>query len=243
MDDREPFRNLGESGSGQAGRAADRHRLDHAGDGLTQDLHDVVVIGNEAELGVQRDVLGQVSRGVMRFRSKHRADLVDPLENTDHRLLEELWRLRQIGRAAEIVHREHVRTGFRCGFDEFRSVDLDEVTGVERGPKPCTESAATCQTARRDGWRQVTGPWSSSTGRLTSRVGRQSSTGGDAASASTRTSGPTSSTPPGALGVRTTVPVTRTTVSSAVVVQMQVRIVGGGDDRLSQPGTIPNDQK
>ena len=53
------------------------------------------VVADEAHLGVERHVLGQVADGVVRFGSEHRADLVDALEHADHDLLVELRALRQ----------------------------------------------------------------------------------------------------------------------------------------------------
>ena len=44
----------------------------------------VAVVADEAELGVERDVLRQVPHGVVRLGPEHRPDLVDPLEDPDH---------------------------------------------------------------------------------------------------------------------------------------------------------------
>jgi hypothetical protein len=48
------------------------------------------MVANEAELGVEAGVLGQVPGGVVRLGPEHRADLEDPLEHPDQRLLVEL---------------------------------------------------------------------------------------------------------------------------------------------------------
>ena len=64
----------------------------------------VAVVVDEAELDVERDVLGEVAHRVVRLGAEHRPDLVDALEHPDHHLLVELRRLRQVRRAAEVVH-------------------------------------------------------------------------------------------------------------------------------------------
>ena len=85
----------------------------HPGDDVAQHRQHVAVVADEAELDVQRHVLGQVPRGVVRLGPEHRAGLVDALEHADHRLLVELRRLGEVRRAAEVVDLEHVGAATR----------------------------------------------------------------------------------------------------------------------------------
>jgi hypothetical protein len=48
------------------------------------------MVGDEAQLGIERYVFGQVPGGVVRLGPEHRAGLVNTLEDTDHGLLVEL---------------------------------------------------------------------------------------------------------------------------------------------------------
>ena len=94
------------------------------------------MVGDEPERGVQRRVLRQVPYRVVRLGPEHRPDLVHPLEDPDHHLLVELRALRQVRRAAEVVHREDVRTGLGRRAHDLRGVDLGEPEPVERPPEP-----------------------------------------------------------------------------------------------------------
>ena len=93
------------------------------------------MVVDEAELGVQRHVLGQVPGGVVRLGAEHRPGLVDPLEDADHRLLVELRGLGQVGRAPEVVHAEHAGAGLGGRRHELRRLDLGEAECVQRGPE------------------------------------------------------------------------------------------------------------
>ena len=91
------------------------------------------VVVDEAELDVERHVLGEVADGVVRFGAEHRADLVDALEHADHHLLVELRALREVAGPAEVVDAEHVGAGLGGRRDDLRRLDLDEAGRVERG--------------------------------------------------------------------------------------------------------------
>ena len=112
------------------------HRTDHAGDDVAQHGHDAEVVVDEAELDVERHVLGEVAHGVVRFGAEHRTDLVDALEHADHHLLVELRALREVARPAEVVDAEHVGAGLGRRRDDLRGLDLDEARRVERRPHP-----------------------------------------------------------------------------------------------------------
>src|SRR5262245_31891687 len=75
----------------------------HARDGVAQDSDDVEMVGDEAQLRVERGVLGEVARRVMRLRPEHRTDLVHPFEHPHEHLLVELRALGEIGLLAEVV--------------------------------------------------------------------------------------------------------------------------------------------
>jgi hypothetical protein len=90
------------------------------------------VVADEAELDVERAIFGEVPDSVVRLRSEHRPDLVDPLEDADHLLLVELRALGQVGRAPEVVDGEHVGARLGGRLDELRRGDLGEVQVVER---------------------------------------------------------------------------------------------------------------
>ena len=67
-----------------------RHRGEDRGQDLSQEGHDIAVVGDEAHLGVPGEVLGEVAGGVMRFGSKNGRRRVDPFIHPHHRLLVEL---------------------------------------------------------------------------------------------------------------------------------------------------------
>jgi hypothetical protein len=71
-------------------RRALRHRGEDRGQDLSQEGHDIAVVGDEAHLGVPGEVLGEVAGGVMRFGSKNGRRRVDPFIHPHHRLLVEL---------------------------------------------------------------------------------------------------------------------------------------------------------
>ncbi len=132
-------------------------RREHAGDHVPQDRHHVSVIADEAELGVERDVLGEMSRGVVRLGTEHRSDLVHALEDANHDLLVELRALSEIRGAAEVVEAEDVRTALGRGLDDLGGLDLDELAGIEGGAEAgdCggrdAEDALAPRVAQRDG--------------------------------------------------------------------------------------------
>src|SRR5690606_11752188 len=84
------------------------NRVNHAGEHLCQYRHHCGVILDETELDVERDVFVQVAGRVVRLRPEDRSNLEDPLEDTHHDLLVELRALRQISRAAKVIHGEYV---------------------------------------------------------------------------------------------------------------------------------------
>ena len=94
------------------------------------------MVVDEAQLDVERDVLGEVPARVVGLGAEHRAGLVDPLEHPDHDLLVELRGLRQVRRTAEVVHGEHVRPGLGRPGDQLRGVDLGEAAVVEDPAEP-----------------------------------------------------------------------------------------------------------
>ena len=94
------------------------------------------MVVDEAELDVERHVLGEVAHGVVRFGAEHRADLVHALEHADHHLLVELRALREVAGPAEVVDAEHVGAGLGRRRDDLRGLDLDEARRVERRPHP-----------------------------------------------------------------------------------------------------------
>ena len=133
--------------------------------------HDVAVVLDEAQLDVERDVLGQVAGGVVRLGPEHRPDLVDALEDADHHLLVELRALGQVRRAAEVVEREDVGAALGRRADDLRGVDLDEAARVERRTEPGDRGRADAEGGGGCGWRSATGAWSSRVGRLAREVG------------------------------------------------------------------------
>ncbi len=168
------------------------------------------------ELRVERHVLGQVPDRVVRLGAEHRADLVDPFEHTDHRLLVELRRLRQVRRSAEVVQREHVRAGLGRRTDDLRRLDLGETltcrasrgNRATRLPRPPSRPAP-----RGAGARPARCPGSPAARRRLMGATARSAASGPARSAA-RSPGRRVSAPPGACGFAATVPVTWTTVSS-----------------------------
>ncbi len=90
---------------------------------------------DEAELGVEGDVLSEVAHGVVRLGAEDRADLVDALEDAHHLLLVELRALRQEGRATEVVDLEDVGPGLGGGLHELRCLDLGVAGAVEGRPE------------------------------------------------------------------------------------------------------------
>ena len=96
-------------GAGRGSASAGSMAGDHPGQHLAEHRHHVAVVVDEAELDVERAVLGEVAHGVVRLGAEHRPDLVDPLEDADQLLLVELRALGEVGRAAEVVDREDRR--------------------------------------------------------------------------------------------------------------------------------------
>lgn len=107
------------------------YRPQHPGDHIPQHRHHVGVVGDEPHLGVERHVLRQVPRCVVRLGSEHWANLVDALEDSHHHLLVELRALRQKGGATEPVDREDIGPAFRGGRNDLRCVDLSEGHAIE----------------------------------------------------------------------------------------------------------------
>jgi hypothetical protein len=109
---------------------------------VTRDRHHVVVVGDEPEFGVERDVLAEMARRVVRLGAEDRSRLVDALEDADHRLLVELRALRQIRGSTEVVDGEDVGAALGRGGDDLRGLDLGEAQPVERVPKACNRGGS-----------------------------------------------------------------------------------------------------
>jgi hypothetical protein len=62
-------------------------RSNHPSDDRAHDRHHVEVIAYETDFGVERGVLGQVSRGVVRLGSKDGPGFVNAREDADQDLL------------------------------------------------------------------------------------------------------------------------------------------------------------
>ena len=118
---------------GQRSRGIPLDGGQHAGDGVGEHGHDRVLVLDEADLGVQRDVLVDVAGGVVRLGPEDGADLVDPLKDADHHLLVELRALGQVGGLAEVVEGEGggPRLGGRA--DDLGGLDLCESEIVQAG--------------------------------------------------------------------------------------------------------------
>ena len=108
----------------------------HAGDGVGEHSHDGVLVLDESDLGVERDVLVDVTGGVVRLGPEDGAHLVDALKDADHHLLVELRALGQVGGLAEVVEGEGggPRLGGRA--DDLRGLDLRESEIVQAGAEP-----------------------------------------------------------------------------------------------------------
>jgi hypothetical protein len=93
----------------------------------------------------------------VRLGAEGRPDLVDPLEDADHRLLVELRALREVRRAPEVVQREDVRAALGRGGDDLGRLDLGEAEAVEGGAEAADrgggdpEAVAHARVAERDG--------------------------------------------------------------------------------------------
>lgn len=87
------------------------NRGDHPGQHVAEHPQHVAVVLDEAELRVEGDVLRQVSHRVVRLRTEHRTDLVDPLEDADHLLLVELRALGEVRRHRSSPPPGPVRSG------------------------------------------------------------------------------------------------------------------------------------
>ena len=72
-----------------------------------------------------------MAHGVVRLGPKDRPDLVDPFEDADQLLLEELRRLGEVGGPPEVVDLEDVRPRLGRGLDDLGGVDLGEPGVVE----------------------------------------------------------------------------------------------------------------
>ena len=64
-------------------------------------LHQLGKVFDKPHFQVDARILVDVARGVVLFRTEHGRDLVDALQNADHRLLVELRTLRQKRRRSE----------------------------------------------------------------------------------------------------------------------------------------------
>lgn len=62
----------------------------------------------------------------MGFGAKYRPNLEHALEYADHHLLVELRALGEVGRPAEVVEREHVRSALGCRGNDLGRLDLRE---------------------------------------------------------------------------------------------------------------------
>ena len=93
------------------------------------------MVGDEAELDVEGDVLGEMAHRVVRLGAEDGTRLVHPLEDAHHHLLVELGRLGEVRRAAEVVDGEDLGAGLGGAGDELRRLDLGEAALVERPPE------------------------------------------------------------------------------------------------------------
>ena len=181
----------------------------------------------------------------MRLGPEHRADLVDPLEHADHRLLVELRRLGQVRRPAEVVEREHVRAALGRRRDDLRAC------GSRRSrPRPVWTGTRPPR-PRRAG----TPAWPRRVAQRDRRVVEQGRQGGRRAWAGTgRTaaarrgaehvvpSASISSTPPGAVGWRRPCRSTSTTVSSASSSSWRAA-PASVTTTWASPARVPHDQE
>ena len=139
----------------------------------------------------------------MRLGAEHRAGLVDPLEDADHRLLVELRGLGQVGRAAEVVDAEHVGAGLGGRRHELRRLDLGEAEPVQGGPEAAQRRGG--QLPARPAGRVPPGHGGVVQDRGQPGVDRgppQLDRRGCAGSPSSVIPGSVTSTPPGAAGLR-----------------------------------------
>ena len=189
----------------------ERHRgrsataAEHAGEHVAQHRHHVAVVGDEAQLDVERRVLGQVPGGVVRLGPEHRPDLVDPLEDADH---QSACRTAATGPGRRAGRSSRARTRSRRTrwptptiFGVWTST---KPRRVQRGPEPGHRG-------RRDpeappagaGGAAPRAAWSSRVGRVAVSAGRYRSNGGGSAGAEhVVPTGSVSSTPAGAVAVR-----------------------------------------
>ena len=123
----------------QQGQGARRLPLDgrqHRGNGVGEHRHHRELVLDEADLGVQGDVLVDVTGGVVRLGAEDGADLEDALEDADHDLLVELRALGQVGGLAEVVEGEGGGAELGGRADDLRCLDLGEAELAEPAPEP-----------------------------------------------------------------------------------------------------------
>jgi hypothetical protein len=116
---------------GRAGLQLRQHRADDAFD----NSHHLAVVAHESELGVQRRVLVEVPRRVVRLGAEHRADLEDALEDAHQHLLVELRALREVRGATEVVNAENVGAAFGGSGHELGGEDFGEALGAQGLPE------------------------------------------------------------------------------------------------------------
>jgi hypothetical protein len=109
--------------------------VEHPRERIADDRHDRRMILHEPELGVERDVLGEVAARLVRLGAEDGPGLVHALEHADEHLLVELRALREVRAPPEVPDLEHVRAALRRRGDELRCLDLGEAEPVERRPE------------------------------------------------------------------------------------------------------------
>jgi hypothetical protein len=109
---------------------------------ILKHTHNLVVVLLEFHLEIKTSELGQVASSVGVLGTENRPDLHDPLEARRYQhLLVELWRLRKVCRAAEVVQFEDVGTSFRSGTQDLGSLDQGEVLLREELLEDCADTA------------------------------------------------------------------------------------------------------
>jgi hypothetical protein len=129
MDDRNFIGHFGKVSSHKLGvfGGATSDLCDHAGHHVTKHGQDVSVAGDEGDLGIERDIFGEMAHSVVWLSSKHRSGLIDAFKDSDHDLLIELRRLRQVRRSTEVVDDEDFSPGLSRVGDELGRLNLGEV--------------------------------------------------------------------------------------------------------------------
>src|SRR5215468_9889288 len=96
------------------------------GQQLSLDLNNILRPVNEANLEIERVILGQVATARVRLRAVNVPCLIDPLETCAPMFLVELRALREVGDAVEIFQLEEIRSAFGPGRHYLRCDNLHE---------------------------------------------------------------------------------------------------------------------